>query len=783
MKTFLVIIFCCFELIVGAQMRANYELAEKSAGMFLPWSGDQIEPNFIPGSDNFWFYYTQNGKDIFYFVDVKAKKIEELFDREKLAQTLTSVLGKEYDPNHLKFWGKPIDKTGVEFTWVDDNCFFRYNRVTKELKYEKLSSRENQPKIWGLPIELERYRNGISPDGNYQLFGKDYNIYLRDSSEIQLTFDGKAGYGYAGEQSTKREVKVVATWFDDAKNFYVERYNTSSLEKVYHMNYLKGRPVAYGEPMALAGDSVLMKMELSLFNVDNKKQVKVDLDKWQDQACRVVYMDKKRNKLYLERRTRRNDVVEICDVDLQTGAVKVIIHEEEQPYVPVELASIHFCNDNKDIIWWSERTGYGHLYRYDSDGSLQNAITTGNWTVGRVLGFDRKQENIYFEAYGIVPGENPNYPKICRARLDGRGCVVVLTPEEASHKFILFPSGKYIIDMYSRPDMPNRFEIRDNNGKFVMNLLEQDVSGFTAQGWKAPELFSVKAADGMTDLYGVMWKPFDFDSTIKYPVISCVYPGPQTDNVPLTFDIGSMNERLAQIGFIVVAFNHRGGLPWRGKDYHCFGYNNIRDFALEDDKVGLEQLIDRYDFIDGDKVGIYGHSGGGMMSAAAICTYPDFYKVCVSSAGNYDNNIYLQSYVEGHFAIGEQVVTENVRMAKDNGRDIVVEKQRMKFSVNLPTVMDLVPNLKGHLMLVVGGMDGNVHPANTFRMVNALVKNGKDFELVYLPECFHTYDKEGDWYFQRKLWSYFGKYLLGDFSSKAFYDIEFDPLWNKVNRK
>ena len=219
MKTFLVIIFCCFELIVGAQMRANYELAEKSAGMFLPWSGDQIEPNFIPGSDNFWFYYTQNGKDIFYFVDVKAKKIEELFDREKLAQTLTSVLGKEYDPNHLKFWGKPIDKTGVEFTWVDDNCFFRYNRVTKELKYEKLSSRENQPKIWGLPIELERYRNGISPDGNYQLFGKDYNIYLRDlrdSSEIQLTFDGKAGYGYAGEQSTKREVKVVATWFDDA---------------------------------------------------------------------------------------------------------------------------------------------------------------------------------------------------------------------------------------------------------------------------------------------------------------------------------------------------------------------------------------------------------------------------------------------------------------------------------------------------------------------------------------------------------------------------------------
>ena len=188
-------------------------------------------------------------------------------------------------------------------------------------------------------------------------------------------------------------------------------------------------------------------------------------------------------------------------------------------------------------------------------------------------------------------------------------------------------------------------------GDLVFKLSELDLNDMYKQGWKMPETFSVKAADGETDLYGVMWKPFDFDSTKRYPIISCVYPGPQTDNVPLTFEVGSTNEALAQVGFIVVAFNHRGGLPLRGREYHSFGYNSIRDHALADDKCRLEQLIARHPFIDGDRVGIYGHSGGGMMSTAAICTYPDFYKACVSSAGNHDNNIYSQFYVESHYAI------------------------------------------------------------------------------------------------------------------------------------
>lgn len=279
------------------------------------------------------------------------------------------------------------------------------------------------------------------------------------------------------------------------------------------------------------------------------------------------------------------------------------------------------------------------------------------------------------------------------------------------------------------------------------------------KGWNAPETFVVKAADGVTDLYGVMWKPFDFGSTKKYPIISAVYPGPQTDNVPLVFEYNSLNQSLAQIGFVVVAFNHRGGVPYRGKAYHTFGYKNIRDHALADDKIGLEQLIKRYSFIDSKRIGVYGHSGGGFMSTAAICTYPDFYKAAVSSAGNHDNSIYTQFYVETHYSVENQVIDKT----KDTPK---------KGMSKIPTNMELAKNLKGKLMLVVGGRDGNVHPANTIRMVDALISHGKDFESVYLPRARHMYDGIADWYFQHKLWSHFAKYLLGDFTTPGFYDVD-----------
>lgn len=750
MKRIIVCLFCIGLSCGLFAQRANYEQAEKAKSNLsvLSWGYEQVTPFFTEGSDDFWFREDRLGEEKYYYVDLKARKVEKFLDPAYLAAEMEKVTGRKYDPKKLGFWQIYFKKGGEKLVWQDGNVTFEYNRKTRKLSH----TRDENMQYDRVPRKIMTYNTGMSPDGRYLVFGKDHNAYIRDlqdSTVVQLTFDGIPGYSHTEGWPAGKEVPLAPVWFEDSQNFCLFRQDYRGMGEVSYVNYLKGRPVAQSTQMILAGDSVMPYTEVTVYDVATKTKKVVDIDRWKNQQMRILHSNVKANKLYLERRNRQNTMLDVCEVDVSTGAVKVIIHEEGDPYLGIELASIFFLNDYKDIIWWSERSGYGHLYHYDGEGNLKNTITSGNWTAGKIVGIDEKSRTVYFQAYGVAPGENPSYAKICKANIDGKGKMVVLTPEEGTHNVVFSPSRRYIIDAYSRPDLPYQFKVRDTrNGELVVNLYGQNLDNLYAKGWKMPETFSVKAADGETDLYGVMWKPFDFDSTKSYPIISCVYPGPHTDNVPLSFEIASTNEALAQVGFIVVAFNHRGGLPFRGKAYHTYGYSNIRDHALADDKCGLEQLIARHAFIDGNRVGVYGHSGGGMMSTAAICTYPDFYKACVSSAGNHDNNIYSQFYVESHYAM--------------NGP--------------LPTNMELAKNLKGHLMLVVGCMDGNVHPAHTVRMADAFINHGKDVELVVLPRGRHTYDGVSSWYFERKLRSHFAKYLLGDFESSAFYDIEINEF-------
>ena len=307
-----------------------------------------------------------------------------------------------------------------------------------------------------------------------------------------------------------------------------------------------------------------------------------------------------------------------------------------------------------------------------------------------------------------------------------------------------------------------------------MELASPDLTRLYETGWKMPEPFTVKAADGHTDLYGFMWKPFDFDSTRRYPIISYVYPGPQTEAIPLEFSVtAAYNVGLAQIGFVVVTFGHRGGSPMRDKWYHTFGYNNLRDYPLADDKCGIEQLADRFSFIDKSKVGIFGHSGGGFMSTAALCTYPDFYTAAVSSAGNHDNNIYNQWWGETHHGVRE-VKSFEKKTVKDSitGKDTTVSVEKIKFETKIPTNIELAKNLKGYLMLVTGDVDNNVHPANTLRMADALLKAGKNFDLVILPGQAHGFMGIQQAFYQRKMWFHFAKHLLGDYSSDQFREID-----------
>ncbi len=318
-----------------------------------------------------------------------------------------------------------------------------------------------------------------------------------------------------------------------------------------------------------------------------------------------------------------------------------------KPFINEDLFKVHILEDGKSILWWSDRTGWGHYYLYDGEGRLIHPVTSGEWTAGKVLRIDTASNTMYCYGYGREKDINPYYAQLYKVELSGKS-ISLLTPGNATHHLFIGVNGKYMVDNYSRINLEPRTIVRDMNGTEIMEVWKPDMSRLYRYGWKQPQMFTVKAADGITDLYGLMWKPFNFDSTKKYPVISQVYPGPQIETVWSEFTVLDRynNTALAQEGFIVVVMGHRGGSPYRSKAYHTYGYGNLRDYALEDDKAGLEQLAKRYAFMDIARLGIFGHSGGGMMAVAALGRYPDFYKVAVASAGNHDNRMYRRAWGE-----------------------------------------------------------------------------------------------------------------------------------------
>jgi len=414
------------------------------------------------------------------------------------------------------------------------------------------------------------------------------------------------------------------------------------------------RPKLQTYRYSMPGEPFVPQSELIIFDVTTKKRVDVDIKKWKDQTINVEWTSQKSaGQLILIRKDRPLKNLDVCIVNAETGALSVLFSEETWPYFNDEYTRLSVLNEGNDIIWWSERTGWGQLYLYDGKGNLKNQITNGYFVTGRVERIDTLGRIVYFEAFGKEDGVHPYYSMKYKAFID-KGATTLITKEGANHSFIMSKSNKYFVDTYSTVDKIPEAVLRDNNGNIILKLEKADISQLLKTGWKMPETIVVKAKDGVTDLYGVMYKPFNFDSTRKYPVISYVYPGPQTESVQYSFTVtGGKNIALAQLGFIVVNFGHRGGSPMRNNYYHTFGYNNLRDYPLADDKYGIEQLADKYKFIDIDRVGIYGHSGGGFMSTAAILSYPDFYKVAVSSSGNHDNNIYNQWWGETHNGVAE----------------------------------------------------------------------------------------------------------------------------------
>ncbi len=641
----------------------------------------------------------------------------------------------------------------------------------------------------------------VAPDSSWVVFSREFNLWMMsweeyqrvldarrgksgdeaeeaeeevEVEEIQLTTDGEEHYPYGNagrgdhdeetrEEHQKRQNPQIS-WSHDARHFALIRRDRREVGDYWVVHVVGNeRPQLETYRYDLPGEENVSQDGLWLFDMQARSIAQVDDGPWADQRMGIFNdpdgagggfgggggggSDEPRitkwlspDELLLWRRSRDQHRVDVLAVNPGSRDVRVVVEERLNTYV--EHQSPH-RTANGDLIWWSEADGWAHLYRYAPDGSLVARLTEGPWHVDGIVDVDRERGLVYFVANAREEGEDPYYRHLYRVGIDGSG-LTLLNPGDFDHSVDMSESARYFVDNYSRVSTTPASALFDAGGRKILDLEEADFSALLAAGYQFPEPYSVKAADGVTDLYGVMYKPYDFDPARRYPIIEYVYPGPQTESVSKFFSTNAPEQALAQFGFIVVTVGNRGGHPDRSKWYHNYGYGNLRDYGLADKKAAVEQLADRHDFIDGDRVGIYGHSGGGFMSTAAMLVYPDFFDVAVSSSGNHDNDVYNQNWSEKH----------------DGVKEVVDDEGNVTFEYDIQRNSELAANLKGHLLLTTGDVDNNVHHAGTHRMAQALIRANKRFDFFVFPGQRHGYGDMSDYWFWLRS-EYFVEHLLG----------------------
>ena len=657
--------------------------------------------------------------------------------------------------------------------------------------------------------ELEDYEEpdshpgwaAVSPDTAWVVFSRNFNLWMMsyeeyekilearrgksgdeaeeaeeaaEVEEVQLTTDGVRDFSYGSqgrgqndeetEEEFEKRQNPRVTWSHDSRFFALTRQDRREVGDLWVIHAVGNkRPQLETYKYDMPGEENVTQSSLWVFDMESREIASVDDEPWKDQRMGIFnetnffffgsnvgrsepsiskWLSDQPDELYFWRRSRDQHRVDVLKADPATGEVTVVIEERLNTYVehqsPRRL-------DNGDLIWWSERDGWAHLYRYAPDGTVRARLTDGPWHVDALMGVDEEGGYAVFRGNAKEEGEDPYYMHLYRVGLDGSG-LTLLNPGNYDHQAVVSESARYFVDNYSRVNTTPAAGLFDTSGRKVMDLEETDLSQLVAAGYEFPEPYTVKAADGVTDLYGVIYRPYDFDPAKEYPIVAYVYPGPQTESVSKSFSLNPYEQGLAQFGFVVVTIGNRGGHPDRSKWYHNYGYGNLRDYGLADKKAAIEQLADRHDFIDIDRVGIYGHSGGGFMSTAAMLVYPDFFKVAVSSSGNHNNDVYNLNWSEKHDGVKEMTDSAGVVTG---------------FEYDIDKNSDLAANLKGHLLLTTGDVDNNVHHAGTFRMAEALIRANKRFDFFVFPGQRHGFGNMSDyWYWLRA--EYFVKHLLGD---------------------
>ena len=780
-------------------VKANYELAArfsaKKMGSLV--FSTSVSPMWFKQSDRFIYnYQTTSGRN-WYLVDPVAGSKRPVFDLNTLAAQLTEIVKDPYDAQHI-----PIAALRIE----DDNTLSFEITSTEEIekKDEKTGKPRKEKKVFGFTYDLRQNKltevkdyerekpipswASLSPDGEYAVFARNYNLYYMDRENLEkarkddkdstivehaLTTDGILDYAYGGGPSSlyaekdeaERRYRASAMWSPDGTHFALIRRDNRKVKDLWVIDVLSNpRPKLENYKYHMPGEAEAPQSHLILFNFKEKTFKAINVAAFKDQEISIAMepiLEKDRydrvrytkwlgtpERFYLTRTSRDLKRIDICAVDIAADSAKVLVEERLNTYV--ETRNIQLINKGKEFIQWSERNGWAHLYLYDGEGKLKNAITSGAYHVENIIGVDEATRTVFFTACGREKGENPYYQHLYKAKLDGSG-ITLLNPGDFTFDVSPSDNNKFFISNYSRVNTIPKSILFDANGRKILDLETADFSLLFEAGYKFPEPFTVKAGDGITDLYGVMYKPYDFDSTARYPIIEYVYPGPQTEATVYAWSRGlDRTDRVAQLGFVVVTVGNRGGHPNRSKWYHNYGYGNLRDYGLEDQKVAVERLAARHPFIDASRVGIHGHSGGGFMSTAAILTYPDFYKAAVSCAGNHENNIYNRWWSEKHHGVKENVS----------------EKGDTTFAYNIAKNSEIAKNLKGHLLLIHGDIDNNVHPGNTMRVVNALIRANKRFEMLMLPGQRHGFGDMSEYFFW-KMADHYCRYLLDDYRAEV----------------
>jgi len=787
--------------------KANYELASRFSAKKINKMvfSTGVRPNWFKTSDLFWYEYKTPQGNNWYVTDPGKGTRTELFDRDKLAADLTRIVKDPFDAQNL-----PLKDLKIK----DDQTFTFYIQSTEMVEKKKKDNEEKkdekpgkkngkEPRLfffeyawktraltWLEDKEKEdpvpRWAN-ISPNKEYVVFSRNFNLYWmdwenfekarkddKDSTivEHQLTTEGTRDFAFgSGSQdfyadSTELNKRTGARgliWSPDSKHFALIRSDETKVQDLFVVDVLaQPRPKLERYKYEMPGEKNMPQYSLVVFNMEDKTWKTIETTAFKDQTLELSYKPMEKRKMsdefqswewqgdesgfYFYRTSRDLKRIDLCRAEIAQDTALTVIEERLNTYV--ETRPLFLANNGKELIHWSEKTGWGHLYLYDNKGNEINAITSGPWHVEQILGVDEAARTVYFTACGKDDGIDPYYEHLYAARLDGSQ-VRLLTPGEFHYTANMSDTKKYFVMNRSRVDFAPVSELYDNTGKKILTLEETDLSLLFAAGYKYPERFQVKAADGITDLYGIMYKPFDFDPERKYPIITYVYPGPQVEGPGQAWSQRMDRlDRLAQMGFIVITVGNRGGHPNRSKWYHNFGYGNLRDYGLEDQKYAIEQLASRHSFIDITRVGIHGHSGGGFMSTAAILQYPHFFKVAVSCAGNHENNIYNRWWSEKHHGVLEEITA----------------KGDTTFKYNIDTNSELAKNLSGRLLLIHGDIDNNVHPGNTLRVVNALIRANKRFDMLILPGQRHGFGDMTEYFFWRMA-DYYSRYLLGDYEN------------------